>query len=132
MGLIFSIWEFIQNFIGFLETRIHKLRMAHKFKGCKIYYIRHDDSHCIGKYIFINKYSDEHIILRHEYGHRIQSMILGPLYMLVIYIPSLVHYLYFSCKIFILAVSMKETSWDEYYDFYTEKWADKLSKKRKT
>lgn len=124
-----SIWEVIQNTIGLIEVRTHKLTPSHKFKGCQIYYITHDDSHCTGKYIFINKYADEHIILRHEYGHRIQSMILGPLYMLVVFIPSFLHYLYFSHKMLLLAVSMKETKWNEYYDFYTERWADKLIKK---
>lgn len=127
---LLNTWEVIQNTIGKMEVKKHHLIPSHKFKGCSIYYITHNDSHCLGKYVFINKYSDEHIILRHEYGHRILSMILGPLYMMVDYIPSFLHYMYFSGRMLILSVSMKETKWDEYYNFYTEKWASYLSKKK--
>lgn len=50
----------------------------------------------------------------HEYGHTRQSLYLGPLYLLVIGIPSA------------LWALTHETRDPRYFDFYTEKWADKL------
>lgn len=123
MEFILNLWEIIQNLLGWLEVKFNNPTFAHSFGDTKIYYMTYDDSHCIGKYIFINKESDEHTIIRHEYGHRIQSRMLGPLYMLVIYIPSYLHFVFW--------MLYHEYDWTEYYDFYTERWADRLSKKRK-
>ena len=53
----------------------------------------------------------------HELGHHKQSLILGPLYLIVIGIPSLIH-----------AWLWNPNSGKSYYDFYTEHWANKLSK----
>lgn len=51
----------------------------------------------------------------HEYGHALQSLYLGPLYLFVIGIPSL-----------IWAWRFNPDRGVSYYSFYTEKWADKL------
>ena len=56
-------------------------------------------------------------ILRHEYGHCIQSMILGPLYLPVVGIPSLVRSLVWQ-----IADRPDRT----YYLGYPEKWANRL------
>lgn len=54
----------------------------------------------------------------HEKGHRQQSKWLGPLYLIVIGIPSLIWAtLHSFCK---------KVSKIDYYRFYTEKWADRL------
>ena len=54
----------------------------------------------------------------HEKGHRQQSKWLGPLYLIVIGLPSLVWAtLHSFCK---------PISKIDYYWFYTEKWADKI------
>ena len=66
----------------------------------------------LGKYIIVNQWMPTKEIM-HEYGHCRQSKYLGPLYLLVIGIPSL-----------IWAIFGKRG--DAYYTFYTEKWADKL------
>lgn len=54
----------------------------------------------------------------HEKGHRQQSKWLGPFYLIVIGIPSLIWAtLHSFCK---------SVSKIDYYRFYTEKWADRL------
>lgn len=58
-------------------------------------------------------------LLRHEHGHTIQSMILGPLFLLVIGLPSIVWAGLFDGYCQKHGVS--------YYSFYTERWADKIS-----
>lgn len=72
---------------------------------------------CLGKFIFVDRWSTETRI-KHEKGHQKQSDMLGWLYLIVIGIPSFVwatmwtYIPYFHKK--------------NYYKFYTESWADKL------
>ena len=72
----------------------------------------------LGDYLFVNPMSSQKSI-QHECGHSKQSDILGPLYLMVIGIPSLLHNMahYLCSKIGI--------KWN-YYSFYTESWANKL------
>ena len=72
----------------------------------------------LGDYLFVNPMSSQKSI-QHEYGHSKQSNILGPLYLIVIGTPSLLHNIvdYVCSKIGI--------KWN-YYSFYTESWANKL------
>ena len=119
---LLNLWEFIQNYIGKREVKQHSLSLSHHFKDSEIYYITHDDSHCCGKYIFINLNTDDMIILRHEYGHRIQSKLLGVLFYPLIFIPSYIHFLYWN--------KFRNDDWNEYYNFYCEKWANSLTKKK--
>lgn len=121
--IFLRLYECLQNFIGKREVNKYNLSLSHCFKDCEIYYITHDDSHCVGKYVFMNVNTDESIIFRHEYGHRIQSKMLGALYLFIVMIPSYVHYLYWR--------KYKNDNWDDYYNFYCEKWANSLTKKRK-
>lgn len=62
-------------------------------------------------------------VLLHEYGHTIQSVILGPLYLPVISIPSGLW-----CNLSQAAEYRKKHK-ISYYDFYPEKWADRLGEK---
>lgn len=60
------------------------------------------------------------LVRKHEKeGHRKQSMMLGPLYLIVIGLPSLIwaalHYY------------VKRLGAVDYYSFYTERWADRLA-----
>ena len=118
--LILNIWELIQNIIGYIEFIKYDLKINHHFKSSNIVYIDHFDSHVLGKWVFINPITDNNIILRHEYGHRVQSYLLGPLYLFIIYLPSLIHYKWFS---------KQNKDWNEYYKFFTELSADYLVKK---
>ena len=122
INVLLNIYECIQNTIGFCEFKINKLKVNHKFKNSNIVYINYFDSHVWGKWIFINPNTDDSSIIRHEYGHRIQSYILGPFYLFFVYIPSYMHYKWFV---------KQNKSWDEYYNFITEKWANILTKKQK-
>lgn len=69
----------------------------------------------LGNFILLDSdvYHDNNTY-RHEYGHHIQSLYLGWLYLFIIGIPSAIHNL----------ISRKSRC--NYYHFYTEKWANKL------
>ena len=79
----------------------------------------------LGMFIFVDSLPIENInedfIVTHEYGHTIQSLILGPVWLLVIGLPSLL-WAGFGDK-------YREKNNISYYDFYTEKWANILGSK---
>jgi len=71
----------------------------------------------LGEYIFVGKKNLEGSTLPHEHGHTLQSRRLGPLYLLVIGIPSISGNIYNRIK-------KKGPAW--YYEQPWEAWADKL------
>ena len=95
--------------------------------GVQLYYTNTIDGLSLGDTILINKNAleIEKYLIRHEFGHVIQSRILGWLYMPVIFIPSFLWYT-------LLTKLQKTFGWSEkdsilaYYRFYTESWANKL------
>ena len=75
----------------------------------------------LGLFIFAPANASEGF-LSHEYGHCLQSLILGPLYLLAVGLPSL---LWAGLPVFKKLRARRKTS---YYSFYTERWADALAK----
>lgn len=74
-----------------------------------------DGSVTLGKHIFLSsRVSDK--TLRHEWGHTRQSLLLGPLYLIIIGIPSIL----WAAIHDVIAPNIS------YYRFFSEKWADKL------
>lgn len=72
----------------------------------------------LGEYIFTDAGAPVDVV-RHEYGHVIQSRMLGPLYLLVIGLPSIIH-----------AGLHNGVCGDKPYShFYTERWADRLAER---
>jgi len=59
---------------------------------------------------------------KHEQGHYYQSLLLGPLYIPIIGIPSTIHYYNFMSKYERGEIKDRK----DYYKFYTESWANKL------
>ena len=58
---------------------------------------------------------------RHEYGHALQSRLLGPLYLPVVGVPSVLRVAYAAAQ---YVVTRKP--WEGYYDGFPESWADRL------
>lgn len=111
-------WCLPQNIIGliyFLVVKIKKQSELSLMVGANIIVfttmVRGGVS--LGRYIFLSNGSSFNSV-KHECGHTWQSYILGPLYLLVIGIPSILWNRFF-CK-----------HPEKYYTFWTEKWADKL------
>ena len=70
----------------------------------------------LGNYVFVGLNSEYRETVKHELGHTIQSKILGPLYLIIIGIPSI-----------IWAAVHKKIAPNKPYDwFYTESTANKL------
>lgn len=83
----------------------------------------------LGSFIFWSK-SDNAVILinenniEHEYGHSIQSLIFGPLYLVVVGLPSILRVIYGS-----IFYAINKKKWLNYYKGYPENWADILGDK---
>ena len=81
----------------------------------------------LGMFIFISEsaMTDEHreFTLMHEYGHTVQSIILGPLFLPVIGLPSL---LWAGLPVF---RKFREKRSLSYYWLYTERWANFLGER---
>ena len=58
------------------------------------------------------------LVRKHEKGHRKQSVMLGPLYLIVIGLPSLIWAALHS--------TVRRLGTVDYFSFYTERWADRL------
>ncbi len=67
------------------------------------------------KRVNIDGYKDNPTLWDHEHGHARQSLYLGPFYLFVVGIPSLLWAWYWN-----------PSRGGSYYSFFTEKWADKL------
>ena len=123
--VVWWIWGFPQNLIGlilasFFEMKAQIVRME-RYKDSKVFYVNSKFSGAVslGTYIFIfSDYRNIRKTIMHEYGHSIQSKILGPLYLLVIGLPSIIW-----AGLFEKYRSKHKIS---YYSFFTEKWANKL------
>ena len=114
-NLIDWVWCFPQTFLGWIVQKVTK---AEKH-GDHYRYKNSLGSVSLGKYIFLCEgHWNSETTLKHEKGHQVQSYILGPLYLLVIGLPSFLWCRYYDTY----GANLKM----EYYDFYTEKWADKL------
>ena len=123
--IIWWIWGFPQNLVGlimasFFEMKAQIVRVE-KYKDSEVFYInsKFGGAVSLGTYIFIfSDYRDTRKIIMHEYGHSIQSKILGPLYLLVIGLPSIIWAGLFE--------KYRNKHKISYYSFFTEKWANKL------
>lgn len=115
------IWQLPQNLCGIIYKNAIKndiISNINAGSGYSIYLKRSNGGVTLGKYIFVyQRYSDLSKTIQHETGHVKQSKILGPLYPIVVGIPSIIH----------AALHKNKCKDANYYHFYTEAWANKLA-----
>ena len=112
------LWQLPQNLLGLLLVEVVRPEQTHDFKGVLVHYAsRMRGGISLGRHLIVAEHFKDYNgrTEAHEWGHSLQSRILGPLYLLVIGLPSLVW-----------AAWWNEGRGVSYYSFYTEKWADKL------
>lgn len=115
------LWQLPQNLIGWSLSRFSKSRLItgtsedqyivyfyKKFFGSGI---------SLGNYIILESGHRYFKTLQHEHGHQKQSLYLGPLYLLVIGLPSFIGNIY-------SRIAHKSSEW--YYSQPWEAWADRL------
>lgn len=133
-NVLLYIWQLPQNIIGLIVMLMYRpdVKLIAK-NGNYVYFSKGmSGGISLGKYSIIDKdyYTDtakgdsgkalELDVTKHEvFGHGTQSRILGPFYLPVIGLPSIIWASLYGPVI-------KYTK-NGYYKFYTEKWADKLA-----
>ena len=125
-NLILFIWQLPQHIVaiiyfGYLVMMCKDLGVDSRYKQAIVIPCVMRGAITLGNYVFVGLNSEYRKTVKHELGHIIQSKILGPLYLIVIGIPSITY-----CGLRRLFPSLRKKN---YYDFYTEKWANYLSEK---
>ncbi len=130
-------WGILQTVLGFVLFLTH-LRDKHFFyHGVVVTEWQAKSSVSLGGFLFVThepyfyeKLKDEYAkddlskrLLVHEYGHTVQSAILGPFYLLLMGIPSTLWGFSPSC------CKMRKEKEISYFSFFTERWANSLGEK---
>ena len=117
------VWQLPQNLLGMLykdcisDDIITRVNCDATDYEC--YLTKNSGGVTLGRYIFVNQnYTDLSNVILHEIGHTKQSRILGPLYLIIIGIPSISW-----AGLRRLIPVLKKIN---YYWFYTERTANKL------
>lgn len=113
------IWQLPQNLVGLVVLCFCSHKEKCSVAGIDFYYSKtFPGGISLGRYIIIGSKNSDTV--KHEHGHQIQSMYLGPLYLLVVGLPSIIWAGLYG--------SVIPYTHNGYYRFYTESWADKLGK----
>ena len=129
IGILHWTWCFPQSMLGIMLLFLLRISDHVKLSGYPALGAVIAESNWIltgvslGKYVFIAQgYASQPRLrlIQHELGHCRQSLLLGPVYLLVIGIPSLTWAVLKSSGFF----KHKPYSW-----MYTEKWADRLAER---
>lgn len=118
LAFIACTWELPQTLVAMLvmfALAIDNEQM--EIAGCKdVVIIQHKRglfNITLGRFIFLG--NKKRVL--HEYGHSVQSLILGWLYLVVVVLPIFIHQVL--CEFGVL-------SWKDYHKRYPETWADNL------
>ena len=118
-SILLYIWQLPQNLLGLLVVAFtHPSSVVPSTDGHAVVSASYRmlGGISLGRYVVINTYQCNPVTIRHELGHCRQSRMLGPLYLLVVGLPSLLW----------AALHEKVAPGRSYYWFYTERWADRL------
>ncbi len=127
--ILFYFWQFtyalIQNIMGLCMLAFYKIKGSESevFHNAVVTYIdrKNFGGVSLGMFIFINKNvtgDRRHDMRIHEYGHTVQSLILGPVWLLVIALPSFIW-----CG-FPPLIKLRKKKNISYYRLYCEGWAN--------
>lgn len=119
MSYILVLWQILQNIAGLIYLPFAGVSFKEKIGDVLVFETESKNgSVSLGNLVFISKHTRNYDkTLKHELGHTMQSKVLGPFYLFVIGIPSI---LWAS-----LRMICKPLRKIDYYWFYTEAWANK-------
>lgn len=112
MSVLLYIWQLPQNLLGLLLIHLfhctknldYWVTSSKKMTGISL-----------GRYVIVRKNMVRDIVVKHESGHQRQSLMLGPLYLILIGLPSIIGN---------IVHRMVGGGW--YYKQPWERWADYL------
>ncbi len=116
-------WGILQSIAGFVLFLIYIKHPHYNHNGAIVTEWNRGGGVSLGLFVFVQHICSDgrkQQLVTHEYGHCIQSLLLGPLYLFVIGLPSATWAGIFSHR-------CKKGKSTNYYRFYTEKWAEKIA-----
>ncbi len=118
--LLHATWGLAQNVVGLLVFLVlGRGRRRYRFRTALVSEWALRGGLSLGAFVFVPEGSDRSLVV-HEYGHTIQSLILGPLYLPLIGLPSLVWANVPALR------TRRRTQGISYYSFWPERWANVL------
>ena len=114
-------WGLPQTLIGSAVYLVHRKDSHRSYRGACLTEWDRDAGLSLGKFIFVPKGEKEPLI-DHEYGHTLQSLILGPAYLLLIGAPSL------AWKNIPFFIKRRKKTGKSYYSPAFEKTANRLGR----
>lgn len=126
-----ALWELPQNVLGAALYQVcrltGKVRGTDHARGRFFVEVDSEIAVSLGWFVFWSGeqttrwFRIDHAVRAHEFGHTFQSRMLGPLYLPLVGVPSVMRNVY--------AVAYREITgrrWQGYFDGYPEDWADRL------
>ena len=135
--IIQCTWGFLQTMLGFAVYLMNRNAPHFSYHGAIVTKWKNPSSVSLGMFVFVtaepyfyekqkDRYTMQELsdrLLVHEYGHTIQSLILGPLYLILMGIPSTVWGFLPS------AAKLRKEKQVSYFSFFTESWANVLGER---
>lgn len=120
--LLFWLWQwtwgFPQTFLGCMIFLCCRGCRHETYHGCIVTHWRKRGSLGVGMFLFLG--SDDPQVRVHEFGHSVQSLILGPLFLPFMGLPSFLWCNLPCCK------RLRKEKAVSYYSFYPESTANRL------
>ena len=120
------LWGFPQSLVGAVIFLLNLRRPHRSYHGAVVTEWKYKSSVSLGLFVFLAAAKSPEAkqrILVHEYGHKVQSLMLGPLYLIGVGLPSVLWAGLPQMK----ALRRKKNI--SYYSVYPERWADRLGER---
>ena len=112
-------WGFPQSLVGLIVYLLNRDKPHETYRGCIVTLWDNGGSLGVGMFLFLGKNADRQTLV-HEYGHSVQSVILGPLFLPIMGIPSILWCNLPWCR------KLRREKGISYYRFYPESTANRL------
>ena len=117
------LWGFPQTLFGFAVFLCTVKAPHYRYHGAIVTEWKKKTGLSLGMFLFVPEGNTGRDFLVHEYGHTIQSLVLGPFYLFVIGLPSALW-----CNLRCFA-NLRRKRRISYQKLYTERWANRLGEK---
>ncbi len=123
-------WEAPQSLLGLAnlgrELAFRNVLAVERREGRFLVELRGSGAVSLGYFVFFTRVDSRFVRVnpdndKHEWGHARQSALLGPLYLPIVGVPSVLRVLYAMAN-----WTVTREPWDGYYDGFPEDWADRL------
>lgn len=122
-------WGALQTIVGLAVLCLCPGAPRFRYHGAVVTRWRYAGSVSLGLFVFVTDklpQGREELARRlvvHEYGHTVQSLLLGPLYLAAVGLPSLLWANLPALR------RMRRAKRRSYFAFYTERWANRLGER---